>query len=141
MTLPPVTTVTDAAAVLGITAMGFLETLTKDDLTGPHALLLGALAVIVVLWRNAGIREKNEEKRRSSAEEAQERRHKEALNMQKENSAKLADLTMASMRVTSRVSNAIDALVTEFQKRPCSANLTRPERIDDLPNPNPETKP
>lgn len=131
MTIPPVTTITDAVAVLGLSTMGFIETITKDDLTGPHALLLAALAVIVVLWRNAGVREKNEEKRRTRAEEANERRHKETLDLQKENSASLQKLTVESVRVTARVSQALEGLVEEFRKRPCSANLNRPQRIDE----------
>lgn len=133
MTLPPVTTITDAVAVAGITSMGFVQGLTKDDFTGPHALLLACLGVIWVLWQNARVREKNEEKRRTRAEEASERRHKETLDLQKENSAKLADLTMASMRVTNRVSQALNDLVGEFAKRPCATNLTRPIRIDETP--------
>lgn len=101
--------------------------LSEEDwskLTGPHGVAFLAVIAVIVLWGNGIRREKQEEKRRVDEEIRRERRHTETLNLQRENSNKLIELTGESIKSNAYVTAAITALTKELESRPCGINFT-----------------
>lgn len=104
-------------AIAGLWAV--IDGITLGDLTGPHGLLMGALLVVGVLWKNGAARERNEEKRRAIEEEKREMRHKEMLAMQEKNSADILKITVESIAAHAAVAVALEKMA----KKPCQLEL------------------
>jgi hypothetical protein len=60
-------------------------------------------------------REKKDETRRKEEDEAQDRRHSETLNLQKENSHQLLELTKSSITAQAETAHAIQSLATKIE--------------------------
>lgn len=60
-------------------------------------------------------REQKEEARRKEEDEAQERRHSETLNLQKENSHQLLELTKSSITAQAETAHAIQSLAAKIE--------------------------
>lgn len=123
----------DGLAILGLSVMATIESFSVADLTGPHALLLAALGVVVVLWRNNSERDKKDEARAAADNMARDRRHQEILDLQKSNAADLKNLTISSIRANTASATAIKTLVEELRKRQCLCELpkVRMEKTDE----------
>ena len=126
------------AALLGLAA-GYKVTeaaylaLTEQDwskLLGPQGFTVGLIFAVIVLWGNGIVRERNETKRREKEEASRDARHKETLGLQRENSEKLMNLSVESIKAKGMMVAAFNNLVDELEGRPCSAfknSLTRIE--------------
>jgi len=121
---------------LGILAIGngikYMASMFSDadwqKMTGPYAFLFGLIIAVIVLWNSGRIREKNENSRRAAEAEAREKQHAETLDLQKENSQKLMDLTAESIKAHGMAVGAIksmdrtiQSLTLEISERPCLA--------------------
>lgn len=113
----------DGLALLGLSTMASIDSLTLTDLTGPHALLLASLAVVVILWRNNSARDKKDEARSQIDNDARERRHQEAMAMQSSNAADIKNITISAIRASVATAEAMKGLTRELRLRPCAANL------------------
>lgn len=99
--------------VLGFASfVALLDSVTIGDLTGPHALVIGAVVVAWVLWNNGKERDKK-------FLEISERHHSEMMAMQKEGNATLADLTAESIKASFTVAGEMQKLTAEIKARPC----------------------
>jgi hypothetical protein len=107
--------------------------LTDQDwskLLGPQGFTVGLIFAVIVLWGNGIVRERNETKRREKEEASRDARHKETLGLQRENSEKLMNLSVESIKAKGLMVSAFNNLVDELEGRPCSAfknSLTRIE--------------
>lgn len=115
----------DGLAILGFSVMAMIESFSVADLTGPHALLLAAIAVVVILWRNNSERDKKDEARAIADNIARDKRHTEMMDMQKANAADLKQITISSIRANVATAAAVKTLVKELERRPCAANLPK----------------
>lgn len=115
----------DGLAILGFSVMATIESFTVSDLTGPHALLLAALGVVGILWRNNAERDKKDEARAIADNTARDKRHTEMMDMQKANAADLKQITVSSIRANVATAAAVKTLVKELERRPCAANLPK----------------
>lgn len=127
-----------AAASIPITATTTLVTRAVTDdimwtkLIGPFGGLFLSIVFLGIFLRKDSIarrdriktesqlradiaaREKKEETRRKEEDAAQERRHTETLNLQKENSHQLLELTKSSITAQAETAHAIQSLATKI---------------------------
>ena len=118
--------IADGLALLGLSIMAILDSLSMSDLTGPHALLLASLVVVGVLWRNNSARDRKDELRAKEFNKATERRHSETIAMQKANSDEIKALTVSSIQANAATAESIRALTTELANRPCGMAKSKP---------------
>jgi heme exporter protein D len=118
---------------LGMTATAIITDQDWQRAFGPNGVAFISIVAVVVLWLNSIKREKNEEARREKEEEQRDRRHSETLTLQKENSAKLMDLTAESIKSHAMSVGAIKSidrtimnLTEELKERPCQIGRAKP---------------
>ena len=90
-------------------------------ISGPHGVAFISVVAVIVLWVNGLRREKNEDSRRVREEVRREARHAETIVLQRENSAKLIDLTIQSIKAQGAVALELKTFRKEMEKRPCCA--------------------
>lgn len=98
-------------------------------------LLVGPLGALACLW--VGARwlagklsdserraDEREAKRDATIVQIQEKR----LEEQKIHADKISEITVAHMRISDKVANALDSVVEEMKKRPCGIGIKTPEK-------------
>jgi hypothetical protein len=107
-----------------------------DRLTGRHGALFFMAVALIIFWNSNRVRVKRdierqqaleakedarreaEEQARQAENEARDIRHKEAMDLQKDNSAKLIELTVENIKAQAVVAHALDGLKEEIRKCP-----------------------
>lgn len=108
-----------------------------EKLTGPHALVFGVVIAVGILWftlikvvgayhKRMVAREKTEAERQARDDEARERRHKEAMEMQSSFHEKMLKVSTESILSIERstaaikgMKRALDYQTQELRKRSC----------------------
>jgi hypothetical protein len=109
-----------------------------DRLTGRHGALFVMAIALLIFWNSNRLRErrdaqrqdlveKREDMRRQAEEEARqlenearEKRHAEAMELQRENAKVLEGLTGEGIKAQFHVAKAITDLTNELNNRPCA---------------------
>jgi hypothetical protein len=98
-----------------------------DRLTGRHGALFVMAIALLIFWNSNRLRERRDAQRQALAEEredhrrqAEEKRHAEAMALQRENSKVLEGLTGEGIKAQFHVAKALADLTNELSSRPCA---------------------
>jgi len=120
------------AAKSGLSLIGNLISDSDwDKITGEHGVIFLLLCVLIVNWNNARIRERNENRRQAAASLLLDKRHTEALDLQRDYTDAVRKIQEASIRSTTRVAIAVD-LLSENLKAQTIALKDCPFRAEDF---------
>lgn len=108
----------------------FLATDAGVDLPGWVQWISGPVGALVVLAVGLWWMTKRLEASEKKADEREAKRDAIIEKLHADHADKVESLSHATMRVTDRVSNALDAVATELAKRPCGLELMK-QKIKD----------
>jgi hypothetical protein len=114
----------------GITSLG--TAISDADwlkIKGPEGALFLSVIIIVVLWNQGRIRERNEDKRREAEREATEKRHRETLEIQQRAADKNEKLVVECILSNGKVATAINSLDNSMKH--LVNEILDPERRND----------
>jgi len=111
--------VVDGIVLAFASFVALFDSLTAGDLTGPHALVIGAVAVSWVLWNNGKERDKK-------FLEISQRHHEEMMAANKEHNTQIATLTAESIKASFVVAGELLKLTKELGERPCCLDIEKP---------------
>lgn len=122
---------TDCAALAAfVAATAPIRDTDWSKLIGPYGGYFLSLLMLLMFIRRDNRNRKDAAKRLSLEEDSRERRHKEVLQLQKENSSSLMVLNVKQIEAQHAVSVAMTGLTQELRSRPCQAGdpPTTPKR-------------
>ena len=114
---------TDCAALAAFVAVN--APITESDwskLIGPYGGYFLSLIMLLLFIRRDNRNRKDATKRLESEELNRERRHKESLEIQRDNSKSLMELNIKQIEAQHAVSVAMTGLTQELRSRPCQAD-------------------
>lgn len=119
----------DTLASFGIVFASLTGWLTDKDwerLVGPWGGMLVSLGMLLIILRHTAARQKHQDQQAELDRQDRERRHQEAIALQKENADKLMAITVETIKASGRATVAIERvdstlqyLTAELEKRPC----------------------
>lgn len=93
---------------------------------GPHGVAVVSILAVLALWGQGIAKSRQERSDRAKDESARERRHNEALSLQRENADKLMSLSAESIKAHAKSVQAIESfdrtirnMTEELKDRPC----------------------
>jgi len=93
---------------------------------GPWGGMLVSLIMLAIIIRHTAARQKHQYQQAELDRQDRDRRHSEAMAMQKDNAEKLMGITVESIKASGRATLAIERvdstlqyLTQELEKRPC----------------------
>lgn len=93
----------------------FISDKDWEKITGEHGTMFLLLCIILVVWNNGRIREKNENKRQERSARLLDARHAETLSLQREYAESIKTIQETSVQASQQTVSAIQTLSNNLQ--------------------------